>query len=137
MSVTYELRNCERLLYLSISGRLTLPEVWRVDAAFWAARQSHHDRFLMDYRGVTEMAFTVAEFTEAGLSAQARMEPQGERLRAAYVASNEQVFGFTRVIEGVWSSHLIIGAYRDIRSALDALGVDAAMLDRTTLIGRG
>ena len=134
----YEIRSCERLIYQAISGRLTLDEVWRLNDAFWRAWQPQFECALMDYRGVAKIDLTVAEFKEAGFSEQARLgPPRQDRMRAAYVVEDPVVFGFARVIQGVWKAYADVAVFESLTEALDWLGVSEGVFANSTFVSRG
>jgi len=133
----FEIRSHGNLLWMAIGGALTLEEVWRTTDAFWRVRQAEHDRFLMDWRGITALELSAKDFTNAGMTSQQFLSPVGGLLRAAYVAERDDVFGFTRIVEGVWSRHLDVSAHRDLDAALARLDCDRSTLEATELLLAG
>ena len=91
----------------------------------------------MDWRGITALEVSVKDFTDAGLASQQTMTPTGSFIRAAYVAERADVYGFTRVIENVWSPHLDVSAHRDLDAALAWLDCDRSMLEATEQVLTG
>lgn len=124
------------MIVMAVSGTLTLDGIYRLDRAFWAA-WDHHTRILMDYTAIDDVAVSVAEFTKAGVASQAGLEPQGSRIKAVYVATDPNVYAFTRVIEGVWGSFLDITTRRSIDDALAWLGYEPGSLADLGIVATG
>ena len=114
------------------AGSLTLEEVWRLDRAFWSV-WSGHNRIIMDYRAVDTIDINVQEFTKAGLAAQADLAPAAFEIKAAYVAADDGVYAFLRVIEEVWSSYVTITVCRSLPDALAWLDVAPDVLEAAQL----
>jgi len=133
----FEIRAHDNLLWMAIGGVLTLGEVWRTAEAFSRVWQPEHDRLLMDWRGITTLEVSVKDFTDAGLVSQQNMPSTGGFVRVAYVAARSDVYGFTRVVENVWSPHLDISTHRDLDAALQWLDCDHSTLEATELLLTG
>lgn len=133
----YEIRSCDNLICLTASGCLTLDEVWRLNKAFWQVWGPEYDRALFDYRQVTQIDLSVAEFTAAGISEQARVGPPSQRMRAAYIATNPVVFGFARVIQGVWMAYADVSIFEALPETLAWLEVSEQSFAAARELDRG
>lgn len=136
-STEFEIRAKGNLLWMAIGGVRTLGEVWRTAEAFARVWQPEQDRLLMDGRGITALEVSVKDFTDACLVSQRNLPPASGFVRAAYVAERDDVFGFTRVVEGVWSRHLDVSTHRDLDAALARLECNRSPLEATELLLAG
>jgi hypothetical protein len=132
----YQIFRNDRLLRLSVTGTLRRDDLTHLERVFWGA-WDHEDRFLMDFSGLKTVDMSVEDFTQAGLSGQLTMPTQGNKLRAAYVATNANVFAFMRIVESVWSSHLEVQTFDAIDAALFWLGCSELTTHEAKLIASG
>jgi hypothetical protein len=137
VDTSYRLLDKDNLLVLEVKGRLTISEVWRLNGVFRRAITSNYDRFLIDYRGLTDVVMSVDEFTAAGISERLNAEPLAESIRVAYLSSNQVVFGFCRIVQNVWSSHMNIEVYTDEAETLAWLGLDCSIWSELTCLSTG
>ena len=133
---TFQISTYDRMIYTLVQGTLTLDEVWRLDRAFWDV-WNNHDRLLMDYTLIDRIDISVPAFTQAGIASQASMKPPKREIRAAYVAPDPAVYGFTRVIEEVWSSYVTITTVHTLDEALQWLGIPPECIAEAQLQATG
>lgn len=125
----------ERLLCCRARGCLDPAGIGEFEARFWAARTPEHDRLLMDFRAITHVAMPVREFIARGLAGKTRHPRPDESVRAAYVATRPAVFGYIRVIEGVWSGTLSVQSFQRLEEAMAWLELPPWSLEACRPVG--
>jgi len=127
--LTIDIRELGPLLCCRAQGRLDQATITAFERQFWAARRPDHDRLLMDFRGITGVDVPVREFIARGLAGKVRHPSPDESVRVAYVASNPAVFGYTRVIEGIWSGTVSVQSFAALDDAMAWLEQPLASLE--------